>query len=107
MWNTPIGRLRLVGMIEGASYVLLLGVAMPMKYIWGLPLAVRVVGMIHGILFIAFCGVLAEAKRSAGWSWAQCVLPFVASLLPFGPFVIDGRLRKADEAQQGETSTEG
>ena len=96
MWKTPVGRLRLIGWIEGASFILLLGVAMPLKYIWGEPLAVRIVGLIHGLLWMGFCAALVEAKKDRGWSLLQAVVPFVASLLPFGPFVIDRRLRESD-----------
>ena len=96
MWKTPVGRLRLIGWIEGASFILLLGVAMPLQYIWGEPLAVRIVGLIHGLLWMGFCAALVEAKKDRGWSLLQAVVPFVASLLPFGPFVIDRRLRESD-----------
>ena len=50
-------------MTEAASFLLLLGVAMPMKYMMDMPLAVRIVGMIHGVLFIAFCVALVMAWR--------------------------------------------
>ncbi|MEL0005162.1 MAG: DUF3817 domain-containing protein, partial [Opitutales bacterium] len=51
--------LRLLGNIEGISYLLLLGIAMPMKYFFGFPMAVKIVGMAHGVLFIAYCLLLA------------------------------------------------
>jgi len=99
MWQTPIGRLRLVGWVEGFSFILLLFIAMPLKYIWGEPGAVRVVGMIHGILWMAFCVVLWDAKQKVGWSWKMAAIPLVAGLLPFGPFIIDRRLRESAAAQ--------
>ncbi|MDP6933923.1 MAG: DUF3817 domain-containing protein [Myxococcota bacterium] len=102
MWRTPIGRVRLTGMVEGASFLVLLGIAMPLKYVWGMPLAVRVVGIIHGVLFLLFCGVLADAKQEEGWSVKRAAGPLVAALLPFGPFLIDRRLREQqDSAIQG------
>ena len=101
MWKTPVSRLRLIGWIEGASYILLLGVAMPLKYIWGEPLAVRIVGMAHGVLWMALCLALFDVWSQKKWTFGQTMVPFVASLLPFGPFVIDGRLRDMDD---GETS---
>ncbi len=101
MTQTPIGRLRLVGMLEGLSFLILLGIAMPLKYMWGQPLAVRFVGMIHGVLFIWFCGVLLNAKDAAGWNLKKSGRILLAALLPFGPFVIDGSLRREDEVLKG------
>ena len=98
MTQTPIGRLRLVGRLEGISFLVLLGIAMPLKYVWGLPLAVRVVGLIHGVLFIWFCGVLLNTKDAAGWNLKKAGRILIAALLPFGPFLIDGSLRREDEA---------
>lgn len=94
--NTPIGRLRAAGLLEGASFVLLLGVAMPLKYLAGMPLAVRVVGLIHGMLFIAFCSLLLQAKAAHDWSLGRAGGIFLAGLVPFGPFVIDRRLKRED-----------
>ena len=51
--------LRLLGNIEGISYLLLLGVAMPMKYYFEMPMAVKITGMAHGVLFVAYCILLA------------------------------------------------
>ena len=54
LWSTAVGRLRVVSAIEGLSYILLVGVAMPLKYGLDMPQAVRVVGQAHGFLFVAF-----------------------------------------------------
>ncbi len=95
MWNTPVGRLRLIGWVEGVSFILLLGIAMPLKYIWAEPLAVRIVGATHGVLWMALCVALVDTRRQEDWSWSEVSLPFVASLVPFGPFLIDRRLRES------------
>ena len=50
-----IQTLRILGNIEGISYLLLLGVAMPMKYYFEMPMAVKITGMAHGVLFVAYC----------------------------------------------------
>ena len=94
MWNTPLGRLRLVGLIEGVSYLLLIFIAMPLKYIWGDPTWVRHVGMAHGILWTAVIFFIIDAKSDQGWNLRQASVPLIASLLPFGPFWIDRRLRE-------------
>lgn len=98
MLRTPIGRLRVVAFVEGCSYLLLLGVAMPLKYFAGLPLAVKIVGSIHGGLFILFCAALLQAMLAARWSMLRASVVFASSLVPCGTFVIDGRLRREDDA---------
>lgn len=95
-FNTPIGRVRLIGMIEGVSFVLLLGIAMPLKYLADMPMAVRIVGMAHGVLFLAFCAALAHAWATVEWPLKRGAMVFLAALVPFGPFLIDGRLRDED-----------
>lgn len=95
--STPIGRLRVAGLVEGASYLLLLGVAMPLKHLAGIPGPVKVVGWIHGVLFMIFCAALAQAMFAARWSTRKAAGVFIAALLPFGTFAIDRRLRRDDE----------
>jgi len=98
MLRTPIGRLRVVAFVEGCSYLLLLGVAMPLKYFAGLPLAVKVAGSIHGALFVLFCAALLRAMVTARWSMLRAGVVFASSLVPCGTFLIDARLRREDEA---------
>jgi integral membrane protein len=100
MLKTPIGRLRAIGILEAISFLVLLGIAMPLKYFAGLPEAVKVAGWTHGVLFMLFCGFLLEAKQQASWSFRRTGAVLVAALLPFGPFVIDRRLRKEDKELQ-------
>lgn len=94
--DSAIGRLRTIGMVEGVSFLLLLGVAMPLKYMAGMPMAVKVVGWIHGVLFVAFCYALMRAKMAHDWGVKETAIPFIASLVPFGPFLIDKRLKAYD-----------
>jgi integral membrane protein len=93
MPRSSVGRLRAAGLAEGLSFVLLLGVAMPLKYAAGYPLAVRIVGWVHGLLFMFYCYALLVAATERGWPWKRSVKFFVAALLPFGPFVLDRELR--------------
>ncbi len=92
----PIGRLRLAGKLEGISFILLLFVAMPLKYLAGQPMAVRVIGMAHGILFLAYCFCLLQAKFTTNWPLKRVAGLFVAALLPFGPFIADRRLKREE-----------
>lgn len=105
MLKTPIGRLRLIAFVEGCSYLLLLGVAMPLKYLAGLPLAVRIAGSIHGLLFVLFCAALLQVMLARGWPLLRGALVFASSLVPFGTFAIDGQLAREDEALRLEKSS--
>ena len=75
--------LRLLGNIEGISYLLLLGIAMPMKYFFGFPMAVKIVGMAHGVFFIVYCLLLALQMRANKWNLLFGIYLFVATLIPF------------------------
>ncbi len=83
----------MIALIEGVSFLLLLGIAMPLKYGWGYDQAVRWTGWAHGLLFVLFCVALALAMQAAKWPIWKAGIVFVAALLPFGPFLIDHRLR--------------
>ncbi|HEY6080147.1 MAG TPA: DUF3817 domain-containing protein [Polyangiaceae bacterium] len=91
---TELKHLRWVAFAEGVSFVLLLFVAMPLKYWAGMPLAVRVVGMAHGFLFIAFVWALFQAAVERSWPPKRWLAAFISSLLPFGTFVFDRSLRR-------------
>jgi integral membrane protein len=96
MSHPSIDRLRRVGKIEGISFLVLVFIAMPLKYSAGQPLGVKIVGWLHGVLFVWFCWVLAVAFFRGGLSFGLATLAFIASLLPFGPFVIDHKLQRAE-----------
>jgi integral membrane protein len=89
---TPVGRFRIVAFWEGISYLLLLFVAMPLKYAAGVDKAVSIVGMAHGVLFIAYCVTLAFAAGRLGAR--RSVIALVMSLVPGGTFWLEARLRR-------------
>ena len=78
-----------IGKREGYSYLILLFLAMPLKYLLEMPLAVRVVGLAHGLLFVAFVGMLAVMKFKHGMTLKNAILSFLLSLLPFGSFYLN------------------
>jgi len=86
-------QLRLVAFAEGLSFVVLLFVAMPLKHIWGVPLAVRIVGSIHGALFLIFLVALFRAATEREWPLRRSCLAFISSIVPFGTFFFDPSLR--------------
>ncbi len=87
--SSHLGRFRLVALLEGLSFLILLFVAMPLKYIWGMEEAVRIVGMAHGLLFVAYLLLLVVVKAALNWSNKLTVLSLLASVLPFGTFYAD------------------
>lgn len=97
MFQTPLARLRVVGLLEGTSFLLLLGIAMPLKYLAGMPEMVRVVGWAHGILFMLYWAAVAHVAVSRRWPLPRVVAALAASTLPFGPFALDVHLRRIGE----------
>jgi integral membrane protein len=91
-----IKTLRILGNVEGVSYLLLLGVAMPMKYFFEMPMAVKVVGMAHGVLFVAYCLLLAPCMKKFTWKLRFGIYLFLSTLIPFGTFVTDRKLKKLE-----------
>lgn len=79
---------------EGISYLILVFIAMPLKYGFDQPLAVKIFGMIHGLLFMLVCGLLAWAWRKREMSLKLCLQVFIASLIPFGAFWADFKIRE-------------
>ena len=94
MLTSSLSRLRLVGLLEGVSFLVLLLVAMPLKYFAEQPLAVRCVGMAHGVLFLLYLLALVPAALDHRWSAKTVALAVIASLLPAGPFVFDAKVLK-------------
>ena len=90
--KNPIATLRKIALVEGLSYLVLLGIAMPLKYLMDQPLAVKVVGWLHGVLFVWLCALILIAMIKAGLSLGRATAVFIASLLPFGPYLLDKRM---------------
>ena len=83
-----------IGLLEACSYLLLLGVAMPIKYIAHIPEPVQYLGWAHGLLFVGYVGLLAWLVLIRKWPFYLGILGFVAALLPLGPYVFERYLRK-------------
>ena len=101
-----LSRLRKVSLVEGVSTLVLFGVAMPLKYLAGMPLAVTIVGSVHGGLFVLLSLMFLGAIRAVPLSSKLALLGIVAAIFPFGPFVLDARLRKLDVNPQGSLEGE-
>lgn len=99
MLNSPIGRLRAIGMMEGMSFLLLLLIAMPLKYLAGRPEAVQMIGWVHGLLFVLYMIALAIVFFKYRWSFMRGLKGFLVAFIPGGPFWFDRSL-KEEEAQR-------
>jgi integral membrane protein len=89
--------LRVIGITEGISFLVLLLIAMPLKYYFGWPLAVKVVGWMHGVLFVAYIGAVLFAIKAMKWNWFSVGVALAASLIPIGTFVLDKSWKRREE----------
>jgi integral membrane protein len=87
--------LTIMGYLEGTSFLLLLGIAMPLKYMMGIPEGVKYIGMAHGVLFIAYIVILMGAANKIKMPLWAMPAGVMGSFLPFGPFVFDALLKKS------------
>ncbi|WP_181305614.1 DUF3817 domain-containing protein [Rufibacter sp. XAAS-G3-1] len=97
-FKTTLDRFRTIAVLEGISYIILLFIAMPLKRMAGIPEVQKYVGWAHGLLFILFVALLVQVWREYRWSFGKVVMAFVASLIPFGTFVLDRKI--ANEERQ-------
>lgn len=88
-----LSRLRIMSLTEAVSYLLLLAIAMPLKYVYDMPLAVQVIGMIHGVLFMMLLWFLVRANFESPWPRSRLWLLAIASLVPLMPFFLDRKVR--------------
>jgi len=87
--DTSVKVFRWISILEAVSFLLLLFIAMPLKYIWEMPEYVRVVGMAHGALFILYLLGGYWMYEKLNWSVKILLIVFLSSVLPFGPFVVE------------------
>lgn len=97
MFKDAFSRFRTISILEGLSFLILVFIAMPIKYIGENPYPVKVVGMGHGVLFILFCIFLFEALKKCDWDKSVSFKYFVLSLIPFGFILIEKDLKKQKE----------
>jgi integral membrane protein len=97
MFNNSIRTLRIIGILEGISFLVLLCIAMPLKYLMDIPQAVKVVGWAHGVLFMAYIPAVFLARRAMQWNFFQVVVALAASLIPLGTFFMDRQLSRREK----------
>ena len=94
-----LARFRLIGKLEACSFLFLLGIAMPLKYVWHRPAAVHFAGSLHGLLFLLYLAGLYQLATEHAWPIRRIGLALVASVLPAGPFIFDRTLRDESAAE--------
>lgn len=93
--KTAIGRLRLLAILEGISY-LLFGITMPLKYVLSITEPNYIVGMVHGWLFVLYVLFCFQCTFKYQWNFWIAILSLAASLIPFGTFVADAKVFKKE-----------
>jgi integral membrane protein len=89
LMKKSLNTLRLLALLEGISFLVLLGIAMPLKYYLDKPDAVKIVGMAHGVLFVLYTINLLIVHIKLKWSLGVTFGAFIASFIPFGTFYAD------------------
>jgi len=90
--TTKIGRFKLIASLEGFSFLILVGIAVPMKHIWSQPWLVQNLGMIHGIIFLLYLLNIIQNKIELSWSTGKTLLAIVLSIIPFGTFYVVNKM---------------
>ena len=93
---------RKIAFAEGVSFLVLLLIAMPLKYMAELPIAVTIIGGLHGILFVAFVVLACQVKNVYNKDWGWLARSFIASIFPFGTFWMDHNHWKKEQAAIGK-----
>lgn len=87
--NQRVKIFKWISILEGTSFLVLLLIAMPLKYIWNAPEMVRIVGMTHGLLFVLYILGSFWLYKPLNWSKSTLLLVWVSSVLPLGPFYVE------------------
>ena len=103
LFKTPIGRLRILGFLEGISLILLVFVAVPLKYFFHDPTLVRMLGPVHGLLFCLFVFITLSVGVSCRWSFSKTTWKvLLACIVPFGTFYIDKHILLPESILHGQ-----
>lgn len=95
--KTQLGRLRVLAFAEGVSFLLILFVSMPLKYLYDQPGPNKVIGMAHGVLFVLYILLVLQVKIARDWPIKTLLLAWLASIIPFGTFWADKKLFREEE----------
>ncbi|MET3656810.1 DUF3817 domain-containing protein [Sporosarcina psychrophila] len=93
MLKNALGRFRLIGILEGISLLILLFIAMPLKYWFGMKSAVTIVGTLHGYIFLAYIAAIVYTMIKVKWPFRFTIGALISAFIPFGNFILDRRLK--------------
>ena len=102
--GSMLNTFRVISMVEGLSFLLLLFVAMPLKYQYGFPQAVTAVGWAHGLLFIAYVLWAQTCGQRYNWPEMFKLRVLISGMIPFACFFLDKKL-KSESAELVMKST--
>jgi integral membrane protein len=80
---------KIISTLEAVSFLVLLGIAMPLKYVWDLPQLVQIVGMAHGVLFLLYIAFAVYVSQLLNWGIKKLFIAVLCSVVPFGPFYVE------------------
>lgn len=96
MMKNTLGQLRIAGILDGISLVVLLFIAMPLKYWMDIPMAVTIVGSVHGFIFVSYVLVILYVQIRLKWNIIWSMLALAVAFIPFGNFIYDWQLKKME-----------
>ena len=99
--SNVIKDLRWIGILEGISFLVLLLIAMPLKYMYANPLPVKYTGWAHGVLFIGYVLAVMRTAYVVKWNYKRSLLFLGASLIPLATFILDSNLRREQRSYSG------
>lgn len=96
--DNSVKAFKLISTLEAISFLVLLGIAMPLKYIWDMPEMVKYVGWAHGLLFVLYVGGAFYMYKKLNWTFSMLAIAVLCSVLPFGPFYVEQKYLGKREA---------
>jgi integral membrane protein len=100
-FNSQTGLFRVATLLEGVSLIVLMFIAVPIKYLGGDESWVKLIGPIHGLFFVGFCYMAYAFGKKHGWNWRKMApLLLFASFIPFGTFYFDHKVLKPIHQQE-------
>jgi integral membrane protein len=94
MLKKPVHILRIMGILDGISLLILIGVAMPLKYMADLPIFVTIIGGLHGFIFTLYVLSILYTTIRVRWNIVWSIIAFAAAFVPLGNFIFDIKLKK-------------
>jgi integral membrane protein len=99
LFKTQLGRLRILAFTEGVSFLIILFITMPLKYMLSMPEPNKVFGLVHGLLFVLYVFAVIQIKIEQSWTFKKMALALLASIIPFGTFWADKKLFQTSISQ--------